>query len=97
MTEMIMSQMTVTHMTVTAAIHVQSPDSATPMRYAARRGSMCRLEMPPAHRPEYGNGEKRGQGVKAGDEMNTTVQLPVVCLRNAAAGPPRIEPTPWAI
>src|ERR1700689_1670638 len=24
--------------------------------------------------------------------MNTEVQLPVVCLRNAAAGPPRIEP-----
>ena len=26
--------------------------------------------------------------------MNTAVQLPVDCLRNAAAGPPRIEPTP---
>ena len=29
--------------------------------------------------------------------MNTEVQLPVVCLRNAAAGPPKIEPTPCAI
>ncbi len=29
--------------------------------------------------------------------MNTAVQLPVICLRKAAAGPPRIEPTPWAI
>ena len=29
--------------------------------------------------------------------MNTAVQLPVVCLRKAAAGPPRIEPTPCAI
>ena len=29
--------------------------------------------------------------------INTDVQLPVVCLRNAAAGPPKIEPTPCAI
>ena len=34
MTEMIMSQMTVTYVTMTAAIHVQSPDSATRIRYA---------------------------------------------------------------
>jgi hypothetical protein len=27
---------------------------------------------------------------------NTEVQLPVTCLRNAAAGPPKIEPTPCA-
>jgi hypothetical protein len=26
--------------------------------------------------------------------MNTAVQLPVDCLRKAAAGPPRIEQTP---
>ena len=29
--------------------------------------------------------------------INTDIQLPVVCLRNAAAGPPKIEPTPCAI
>jgi hypothetical protein len=32
MTQMIVSQMTVTHVTMTAAIHVQPPDSATWLR-----------------------------------------------------------------
>jgi hypothetical protein len=56
--------------------------------------SASRFKVTLSHPLEQGDRQECSQRVEAATRMNTVVQLPVCCLRNAAAGPPKIEPMP---